>query len=162
MRFKGAAPHLLIYYKARFLGQALVQGFIDDDFVPVLEAEPAPVVQMAEPPAVIEAISPQRPGHEIYLLQDITVAPVIRVVRENSNPQKPNPKTYRIQIGAFREPQNTEKALLTLKSAGFNPISEPAGDLKRVLLTGITREDISRVTERIDALGYQTYIIRED
>ncbi|GHV41946.1 hypothetical protein AGMMS49546_19060 [Spirochaetia bacterium] len=197
LRFTGAVPHLLIYYKAKFSGQVIAQGFSDDDLIPMSGTAPGRMTRQPEkadsvtdtaPPAwsdsTIDAGSSVKAGpakdagpvmgvvpvtsddigfqwsnQKTSRIQDM---PVMAVTMEDITSQGPDYKTYRLQIGAFREPQNTEKALLTLRSAGFNPVSEPFEDMDRVLITGIRAEEMSGVTEKVRAIGYQRYIIREE
>jgi hypothetical protein len=74
----------------------------------------------------------------------------------------PPPITYRLQVGAFKVPQNVTRAFATLTNAGFTTVLEPYRDLKRVLITGIKTEEINRVKERLMSLGYGNPIISRE
>jgi cell division septation protein DedD len=191
MSFDGAVPHLIIYYNAKFTGNVKVQGFGDTGWVdspperfvavsepPLVPPQPPdpvdtgdsqsmnPTDEMAQLPTVpqspvaVENTSSQTVNPAIY--QDITVAPVITVALGGINPQSTGQKIYRLQVGAFREQQNSNAALARLKNAGFNPVLEPYLNLNRVLITGIQAKDLPWVKDRLMALGYGDPIIREE
>jgi hypothetical protein len=53
-------------------------------------------------------------------------------------------------------------ALEKLKNAGLNPAYEKSDDLYRVVLPGLTTEDIAPVTEKLTSSGITQAIIRKE
>ncbi|MDR0447333.1 MAG: SPOR domain-containing protein, partial [Treponema sp.] len=71
-------------------------------------------------------------------------------------------KIYRIQVGAYKQPQNAMDVFDKLKMAGLNPDYEPYGDYCRVVLKRIKQEDLKMVTERVESAGFRDIIVREE
>jgi rare lipoprotein A len=71
-------------------------------------------------------------------------------------------KNYRLQVGAYKIPRNAVDALEKLKNAGLNPAYEKNGDLYRVVLPGLTANDIAPVSEKLKNSGFTQAIIREE
>jgi rare lipoprotein A len=70
--------------------------------------------------------------------------------------------SYRLQVGAYKIPRNAVDALEKLKNAGLNPAYEKSDDLYRVVLPGLTAEDITPVSEKLKSSGFTQVIIREE
>ena len=69
---------------------------------------------------------------------------------------------YIIQVGAFRQAQNAEKALNKLLSASLSPSYERYNDLTRIMVKEVSYRDIPLVLEKISASGFSEVIIRVD
>jgi cell division protein FtsN len=69
---------------------------------------------------------------------------------------------YRIQVGAYKQPGNATAAFDKLKAAGFSPAYEKYGELYRVVLAGISSEEIKTVTEKLSYAGFNEALIREE
>jgi hypothetical protein len=71
-------------------------------------------------------------------------------------------KPYQIQVGAFKDIRNAEMVFERLKSASFNPVYENYFDFTRVIITGISAEEVAACLDRIKTLGFREIWIRED
>ena len=69
---------------------------------------------------------------------------------------------YEMQVGAFAQAKNIEKALDRLLSASLNPSYELYNGLTRVMVKGISYREIPLVLEKIRASGFSEVIIRVD
>ena len=69
---------------------------------------------------------------------------------------------YQIQVGAYKIPQNAERASLGLIRVSLNPVYEQYMDFTRVMVKGVNYREIPLVLEKIKALGYSEVIIRVD
>ena len=77
-------------------------------------------------------------------------------------PQSNGEKLYRIQVGAFRQTANAEKALNDLRDVGLNPVYENYMDYRRVVLTGINARDIPLILSKIRNSGFNEAWVREE
>jgi rare lipoprotein A len=71
-------------------------------------------------------------------------------------------KLYRIQVGAYIQPQNAVEAFDRLKKAGLNPAYEKYNDFYRVVLAGIKNAEIQSVAEKIGEAGFREAIVKEE
>jgi rare lipoprotein A len=71
-------------------------------------------------------------------------------------------KTYRVQVGAYREIRYAEEAYKKLKNAGLNPEYEKYGDYYRVVLPGLKQDDLTAVSERLSRAGFREAVLREE
>jgi cell division protein FtsN len=71
-------------------------------------------------------------------------------------------KTYRIQVGAYKNPRNAADVFDKLKNVGLNPAYERNGDVYRVVLARIRAEEVSSVAEKLGTAGFQEALIREE
>ena len=71
-------------------------------------------------------------------------------------------KLYQIQVGAFRVRQNAERAFERLNRASLNPVYEEFMDLTRVLIGGISADQVSSYLDRIRNIGFTEVLIRVD
>jgi cell division protein FtsN len=71
-------------------------------------------------------------------------------------------RTYRVQVGAYRDVNNAREAFDHLVRAGFNPAYERYGDVYRVVLAGIRAPDMTEVARLLGAAGFREVIIREE
>ena len=106
----------------------------------------------------------------IFIIISLLVIPVLCFPQSNrlgfkvvgKIPSGESVKTYQIQVGSFKNIQNADKALETLKNASFNPVYEKYLDFTRVLITGIHAKDIASCLERLKDLGFREVWIKED
>jgi cell division protein FtsN len=93
-------------------------------------------------------------------------APAPPVVYER--PQKPMPqapqtagmRSYRIQAGAFSNPDNAWYCFMRLQSAGFSPLYEQYGGLWRVIIAGVKAADVAWTVKRLQTAGFTDVWIR--
>jgi len=101
----------------------------------------------------------------IYLLLISTIC----FAQINSNvkiygriPDSSDNRLYQIQVGAFLEIQNAQRAFVKLSSASFNPAYERYLNFTRVLIGGIPARDVRNYIDRIYRAGFSEVIIRLD
>jgi cell division septation protein DedD len=70
--------------------------------------------------------------------------------------------TYRIQLGAFSNPDNARQCFARLQSAGFSPFYEQYGSLWRVIIAGVKAADIAQFSMRLQMAGFTDVWIREE
>jgi len=71
-------------------------------------------------------------------------------------------RSYRVQVGSFREAANAEAALNTLRNAGLNPVYENHMDFRRVILPRVSTRDISAVLNTVYNSGFSDVWLREE
>jgi len=71
-----------------------------------------------------------------------------------------NPDHFSIQAASFRRVENAESAKRTLEHEGFVVELEPAGEMTRLIIPDIPREDLLLVKARLKALGYFDAFVR--
>ena len=71
-------------------------------------------------------------------------------------------RVYRLQIGSYRVPRNAVDAFERLKNAGLNPSYERYGEYFRVVLAGVSGNEVQSVTERLGFAGFREVLIREE
>jgi hypothetical protein len=81
---------------------------------------------------------------------------------KGSIPRSDSNTLYRIQVGAFKIPANSEGALARLRNAGLYPAHEYYRDFTRVFLGGIHARDIRLVLKRIETIGFREVWISQD
>lgn len=69
---------------------------------------------------------------------------------------------FRIQLGSFSVRNNALGLKSRLERAGFLPRLEPAGDYTRVVLTGLTESEVSRILSSLERAGFSDYLVRAD
>jgi hypothetical protein len=77
-------------------------------------------------------------------------------------PSIENTKLYQIQVGAFKDIQNAERAFTKLTNASLNPVYDTYGDFTRVLVTGISTKDMETSLNKLKMLGFREVWIKED
>ncbi|MDR1306830.1 MAG: SPOR domain-containing protein [Treponema sp.] len=70
-------------------------------------------------------------------------------------------KLYKLQVGAYRLPQNAGNAAAALKRLGFNPGSEQCGNLTRVFIDRVRALQVRSFVDRLANAGFREVIIRE-
>jgi hypothetical protein len=71
-------------------------------------------------------------------------------------------KTFQIQVGAFLQEKNAEKACLILIKNALNPIIKKFADYSRVLICGIPANQVYNFLLIVKQAGFNEVIIRED
>jgi rare lipoprotein A len=70
---------------------------------------------------------------------------------------------YAIQVGAFANEANAEKARAALEGAGFVvTVDKTVLGISRVSIRGITASDLPDVQKRVAALGFGSYFVRKE
>jgi cell division protein FtsN len=69
-------------------------------------------------------------------------------------------KTYRIQVGAFKNQEYAANSFNRLQNAGFSPIYERYHDFNRVIVTGIQQEEIDLTLQKLSSLGFNETVIK--
>ena len=83
----------------------------------------------------------------LYLLRNAGVGEVFIRTEDASS-------RYRIQVGAFRDTANAERAFNTLRSAGLNPVFENFRDYRRVMLDDINVRFMPSLLNIIYNIGF--------
>jgi len=71
-------------------------------------------------------------------------------------------KKYQIQVGAYKIEKNAEDAALRLRSIDLTPSSEKFLDFTRILVKGISANQVKSILFNIANAGFMEVIIRED
>ena len=70
---------------------------------------------------------------------------------------------YAVQVGAFANEANAEKARAALETAGFVvSVEKTVLGISRVSVRGIAAKDLDDVQKRIAALGFGSYLVRKE
>jgi hypothetical protein len=77
-------------------------------------------------------------------------------------PDKNSPAIYQIQVGAFTVKENAERAVLQLTKNALNPVSEQYLNFTRVMIKGISANQVTDFLAIIKRAGFNEVIIRED
>jgi hypothetical protein len=77
-------------------------------------------------------------------------------------PSVESSKLYQIQVGAFRDIQNAERAFAMLSGAALNSTYENYGGYNRVIVVGIPAGNVASCLEKIKTLGFKEIWIKED
>jgi rare lipoprotein A (peptidoglycan hydrolase)/cell division protein FtsN len=124
--------------------QAPAQSQTPEYLEPVPAAAPIPVAPAARPAAAAVAVP----------LPPAEIKPAI--------PQGGTDKTYRIQVGAYRNPRNAADVFDKLKNVGLNPAYERSGEVYRVVLARVRAEEVPSIAEKLGTAGFQEALIREE
>jgi hypothetical protein len=85
---------------------------------------------------------------------------VFNIIGQISSPE--NSKIYQIQVGAFKDIQNAERAFAMLSSASLDPVYDRYLDFIRVIVKGITSNNVAACMDTIRILGFGEVWIKED
>jgi len=77
-------------------------------------------------------------------------------------PKEGSGKTYRIQVGSYKNPRFAVNTFSRLQEAGLNPAYEKSGDVYRVVLAGITPEMVEETAVRLGSAGFPEALVREE
>jgi rare lipoprotein A len=114
-----------------------------------LQVRPASVEPYFSPPAVTETLQPA-PG------------PVSAAQLKPGIPAADTGKYYRVQVGSYKQPRYAVEAFEKLKKAGLHPAYEKHDEYYRVVLSGLRRQDLGMVTERLGQAGFSEALLREE
>ncbi|MCL2879131.1 MAG: septal ring lytic transglycosylase RlpA family protein [Treponema sp.] len=134
---------------------------------PAPVAAPQPVTPVQPAPAVIPPPPPVQPS-----VPDVTppappAPPVVQPVRYSRATLTPDitpvsAKKYRLQVGSYKVARNAVDSFDKLKSAGLNPAYERFGDFFRVVLPGVSGDQVYSITETLGSAGFREVLIREE
>ena len=62
---------------------------------------------------------------------------------------------YRIQVGAYTNPANAQRAFTLLKNGGLNPQYGEDRRLRRVMLNRVKARDIPAVIDKLKVMGFR-------
>lgn len=107
---------------------------------------------------------------------NFTAAGAVSVVLEIVNEQNPvktatilpampptgTGKKYRIQVGSFRVARNAVNAFDRLKNVSLSPAYEKNEDFYRVVLAGLSAEEVPAIAEKLAQAGFTEVLIREE
>ena len=122
---------------------------------------PAPVIPVPHPAPQI--IAPQIPVPQIAVPQQMAAlfpAPAAKIL--GGNPPLNSTKSYRLQVGAYKNPKYALDAFAKLKEAGLNPNYEPHGDYYRVVLAKLRASEIQSIAQILGNAGFREALIREE
>ena len=147
------------------------------DKIAVNKPEPTrvskPVQETAPPKAVLQNVAPLAPPAVTYapVAESVyTQAPVVAQVSQIRLTPEINVaqnKSYRLQVGSYKNARNAVDAFEKLKNAGLNPAYERfSGDADseyfRVVIAGIRGTDVQLTAEKIGTAGFREAVIREE
>jgi len=129
-------------------------------FTPVPTIVVTPPVNTA-PPAVTYA-----PVTESAYIQ-APVAAKVTQVRLTPEINVAQDKSYRLQVGSYKNAKNAVDAFEKLKNAGLNPAYErfsggADSEYFRVVVAGIRGTDVQSTAEKIGTAGFREAVIREE
>jgi len=122
---------------------------------------PVPTIIVTAPPVVTYA-----PVTESAYIQ-APVAAQVTQVRLTPEIIVAHNKSYRLQVGSYKNAKNAVDAFEKLKNAGLNPAYERfSGDANseyfRVVVAGIRGTDVQSTAEKIGTAGFKEAVIREE
>jgi len=129
-----------------------VQQAVPQQTVPVIQAQTVTAQQPSPQTAPVVTSIPQQIPVQVSLTPQISVVPE---------------KSYRLQVGSYRNARNAVTAFDRLKSAGLNPAYERFMDgtdseYFRVVLAGIRGTDVQSTAEKLGEAGFREALIREE
>ena len=77
-------------------------------------------------------------------------------------PATSDQRLFQIQVGAFLQESNAQRAYERLRQAALNPVFERFNNLTRVMVTGINAREIMDYIDIIRLAGFDEVLIRED
>ena len=116
-------------------------------------AQPASPPPAAVPAPAAPAATPQRRPAQAAYSSPATLIPNITPV---------SGKKYKLQVGAYRLSQNAYATHEKLKNAGLNPAYEQYGDITRVILPGISGNEVNSILRILGSAGFNEALIREE
>jgi rare lipoprotein A len=145
--------------------------------IPAPAVSTAPVISAAPvsaPPAPSSGTLPANPGETVQL-RPASVEPYSSVGGSSSAtgfygavvfhpaiPQTITGKQYRVQVGAYKQPEYAADAFEKLRRAGLNPAYERYGEYYRVVIAGLPQSELQAVSERLHSAGFRDVLLREE
>jgi cell division protein FtsN len=80
-------------------------------------------------------------------------------------PRLPDPasqEVYRVQVGSYADPQNAQVVAECLVRAGLSPAYEQYGQVWRVVIPGVSAQQVTVVAQHLGALGINEAWIRKE
>jgi cell division protein FtsN len=80
-------------------------------------------------------------------------------------PHLPDPAgsgVYRVQVGSYADPQNAQVVAECLVRAGLCPAYEQYGQVWRVVIPGVSAQQLTFVAQQLGALGINEAWIRQE
>jgi rare lipoprotein A len=96
----------------------------------------------------------------IQQIQRNEISPSIKV--HPGIPPANSGKSYRIQVGSYKNAKNAVDAFDVLKNAGLTPAYERYNDLYRVVLAQIQSNNVQSVIDTLAKSGFQEVLIKEE
>ncbi|MDR2478726.1 MAG: SPOR domain-containing protein [Treponema sp.] len=115
------------------------------------EARPAavsPAAQKVPPPK-----TPAQSGATAQTAGEVRILPRL--------PDRLSGKKYRLQVGAFSSALNANRAIQSLRSAGFTAVQEEYGRLHRVIAVDIPAADVPAAAIRLGRAGFTEIWVRD-
>jgi cell division protein FtsN len=69
---------------------------------------------------------------------------------------------YRVQVGSYADPQNAQVVAESLARIGLSPAYEQYGQNWRVVIPGISAQQLTTVAQQLGALGISEAWIRQE
>jgi len=138
---------------------------------PSPSVQQAPSVQQTVPVVQVQTVTVPQPSP----IDDSVIQPIVTSIPQqisvqvNITPQinvVPE-KSYRLQVGSYRNARNAVSAFDRLKNAGLNPAYERFMDgadseYFRVVLAGVRGADVQSTAEKLGEAGFREALIREE
>jgi rare lipoprotein A len=125
---------------------------------PVVESASSPVVNTidAYPAASSTVVYVSQP--QVIKVDQIKLIPQVNII--------PN-KVYRLQVGSYKVAKNAVEAFDRLKNSGLSPAYERFTDSNnieyfRVVLAGVSGNEVQLTAEKLTTAGFKEAIIREE
>jgi rare lipoprotein A len=137
---------------------------------PVLPSPAQPALTREQPPQNSQTILVQ-PGQTIHVqaasVEPFSAAESVPAQTQNRNQGQLQTeiytgKNYKIQVGAYRQPEHAVEAFEKLKKAGLTPSYERFGDYYRVIVPGIKQEELRAVSDRLNVAGFKEVLVKEE
>jgi len=118
---------------------------------------PPPVQQPVATPAAPEYVAPVQPAPVPPPVFSVPPAEILGNV-----PAPGSSGSFRLQVASFRVPRNALNTFDKLKAAGLNPRYEQSGDLYRVVLPGLSADEIRPIAQILANNGFREVLIHRE
>jgi len=109
---------------------------------------------------VTAAAAPQPPASQTAPTGTATTAAVPTTARPAA--ETPSGTGWRIQLGSFSKEDNATRLVIRLRKDGFNPSFEKTETLIRVVLTGISPQELEGMRNKLETAGYTGFLVRQE
>jgi cell division protein FtsN len=126
---------------------------------PVVIQQPAPQIIQTPPPAPISVqpvivTPPPVQQQPLYVPVPVSDVQILGITDRSSG------KIYRLQVGAYSTSDGASHAFQMVRAAGFEAVQEHAGNVFRVLATGISGANVDAAAKRLGAMGFRQIWVR--
>jgi len=132
----------------------------------VPQQAPVSVAPAYTPPPAQSAAVPTAPQYVAPSVQPAPTAPPVFSVPPASIlgnvPAPGSSGSFRLQVASFRVPRNALNTFDKLKAAGLNPRYEQNGDLYRVVLPGLSADEIRPAAQILGENGFREVLIHRE